>query len=705
MADLRALPLRLVYKSGEDDVLDDFFVPCLGSANSYDRLAGFFSSSCFAVAASGILSFVQHEAHMRIVCSPRLQRGDIEIINKSPDELQQICAARLGEELTRSTVSAVERDHFAVLAYMLAHGLLEIRLAVPVSAGASFEVERRAQYAELFHEKVGILRDEKGNTVSFSGSINESAIAWAGNIEEFKVFRSWEPDQREYQRTDIAHFQAIWEGRAPRIRTFDVPTAIVNEIVQSAPAELDYERLRRKHEHSRVRRPIRLFQYQLDAIQRWISAGRRGILAMATGTGKTYTALGCVKQLEQETRRGFLCVISVPQLHLVDQWLSAIRNLPLQVTPIVVSGTNNTWRASLSTGINDLLHGVKSPLVIVGTHASVSSRDFLAIMRRGHGRFPSLLIGDEVHRLGAPKYSAAMTDAYDWRLGLSATPNRWMDEPGSNLIRSFFGETVFEFSLGDAIHSINPMTHRTYLVPYYLHPLCAHLTNAEMQNYIRLSQQIGRMDPENADADERAHLDQLYFKRARVLRDAANKEEALCRWIREQEEPLHHAIVYCSDKQIDYVCQHLADAGISHHRFTMEEGVLPEKRFGGRTERQTILNCFADGTYSVLVAMKCLDEGVDIPQAQIALLLSNSSSPIEHIQRLGRLLRPHEGKTRATVYDVIALPPGTVGGASVRYGETLLKVETTRIRELASWADNEVEAISSVQQQIVEWGE
>lgn len=425
---------------------------------------------------------------------------------------------------------------------------------------------------------------------------------------------------------------------------------------------------------------------------------------MATGTGKTYTALGCVKRLERETR-GFLCVISVPQLHLVDQWKSAIRGLPLRVTPIVVSGTNDSWRAALSTGINDLLHGAKSPLVVVGTHASISSPDFLKLVRRGHGKFPSLLIGDEVHRLGAPKYSAAMIEQYDWRLGLSATPDRWMDELGSNLIRSFFGETVFEFSLGDAIHSINPVTHRTYLVPYYLHPRFAHLTNHEMEDYVRLSQQIGRIDPENADPDERVHLEQLYFRRARILRDAADKEEILCDWIRKQQEQLHHAIIYCSDKQIGYVCQHLADTGISHHRFTMEEGVLPEKRFGGLTERQTILNCFADGTYKVLVAMKCLDEGVDIPQAQVALLLSNSSSPIEHIQRLGRLLRPHEDKSRATVYDVVALPPRTVGGAAGRYSEALLKAETTRIRELASWADNEVEAVSSVQQQIMGWGE
>jgi superfamily II DNA or RNA helicase len=703
-ADLRTLRLKLVYKSGEDDILGDFFVPCLRVASSYDRLAGFFSSSCFAVAAHGILSLVQRGGHMRIVCSPRLQKGDIEIINKSPGELQEVCTQRLGEEICEATESVVERDHLAVFAYMLARGLLEMRLVVPTSAGAAFKVDEHVQLAGLFHEKVGILRDEDGNVVSFSGSVNESAMAWAGNIEEFKVFRSWEPAQREYQLMDIAHFDSVWAGRAPRIQTFDLPTAIANKIVQIAPAELDYERLRKKYEHRKAKQTTHLFQYQVDAIERWFAADRWGILAMATGTGKTYTALGCIQKLEQE-KQGFLCVISVPQLHLIDQWKSAIRKFPLGAAPIVVAGTNSNWRTALSTGINDLIRGARIPVIVVGTHASVSSPDFLSLVRRGSGKCHSLLVGDEVHRLGAPKYSAAMLKEYQWRLGLSATPDRWMDELGSDLIRSFFGETVFEFSLGDAIHSVNPATHRTHLVPYNLYPRFARLTDREMRDYVRLTQQIGRIDRDDPDPAIRLQLEQLYFRRARVLRDAAQKEDVLSLWIREQAQQLHHAIVYCSEKQIDYVCRHLKDAGISHHRFTMNEGVQPEKRFGGRTERETIINRFIDGTYRVLVAMKCLDEGVDIPQAQVALLLSNSSSPIEHIQRLGRLLRPCDGKNRAMVYDVVALPPSSTSGAAAGYSEALLKAETTRIRELASWADNEVEAVASVQQQIMGWGE
>jgi len=699
--DLRALPLKLVYKSGEDDILADFFIPCLGASSSYDRLAGFFSSSCFAVAAHGVLSLIQHRGHMRIVCSPRLQQGDIEIINKSPEQLKEVCTLRLGEEIDQASESLIERDHLAVFAYMLARGFLEMRLAVPTSAGTPFRVEERAQLAGLFHEKVGIMRDEDGHVVSFSGSVNESAMAWAGNIEEFKVFRSWEPAQREYQLMDIARFESVWEGTAPQVQTLDLPTAISSKIVQIAPAELDYERLRGKYESRKAKQKTYLFQYQVDAIDRWFAADRRGILAMATGTGKTYTGLGCIQKLQQESQ-GFLCVISVPQLHLVDQWKTAMRKFPLRVAPIVVAGTNGTWRTSLSTRVNDLIGGSRKPVVVVGTHASVSSEDFLSLVRRGSGKFHALLIGDEVHRLGAPQYSAAMLTEYQWRLGLSATPDRWMDELGTDLVRSFFGKTVFEFSLGAAIHSINPITHRTYLVPYNLYPRFAYLTDPEMQDYVRLTQQIGRIDHDDPDPTLRGHLEQLYFKRARVLRDAAQKEEVLGSWIREQSHQLHHAIVYCSEKQIDYVCQHLKEAGISYHRFTMEEGTHPEKRFGGHTEREIILSRFIDGTYRVLVAMRCLDEGVDIPQAEVSLLLSNSSSPVEHIQRLGRLLRPCEGKTHAMVYDVVALPPVNVGD---KCSEALLKVETTRIRQLASWADNEVEAVTSVQREIIGRGE
>jgi superfamily II DNA or RNA helicase len=400
----------------------------------------------------------------------------------------------------------------------------------------------------------------------------------------------------------------------------------------------------------------------------------------------------------QQEQPGSLCVISVPQLHLVDQWKSAIRDFPMGTTPIIAAGTSSGWRAALSRGVNDLVHGSKRPVLIVGTHASVSSEDFLTLLHRGAGRCHALLVSDEVHRMGAPSYSSAMVEDYEWRLGLSATPDRYMDELGSDLIRAFFGETVYEFPLGTAIHTINPATHRTYLVPYKLYPRFARLTNREMSAYVKLTQQIRGVNRDDPDPVSKLRLEQLYFRRARVLRDAADKETVLVRWIDEHGPHLHHAIVYCSDKQIEYVCRHLSDAGVSHHRFTMAEGVQQEERFGDHTERETIISQFSSGTYRVLVAIKCLDEGVDIPEAQTALLLSNSSSPIEHIQRLGRLLRPCDGKSCADVFDVVTLPPRSTDEATASYAEAMFKNEMKRVRELASWASNEVEAVTSVQQ-------
>lgn len=706
---LQGLFIKSSYRSGEDSVVRDFFAPCLSIASSYDRLAGFFSSSCFAVASHGILPFVQNGGHMRIVCSPRLQAGDAAIISKSPGGLEQVVTERLGQEIDRAITSAVEVDHFAVLAYMLAKGQLEMRLAVPAADDGPPRVADALQTIELFHEKVGILRDNSGNTVSFSGSINESALAWVGNIEEFKVFRSWESAQCEYQQSDTAHFDAVWEGSAPGIWTFDLPTAVANRLIQLAPVELDFKTLRLKSNPSSVDLPVvekaevHLFRYQEDAIENWFAADRKGIFAMATGTGKTYTALGCVKRLIQEQTRGFLCVISVPQLHLVDQWTSAMKKFPLGITPIVADGTNTHWRRNLSTSINDLVLGSKSPVIIIGSHASVSSKDFISLVMRCAGKVPSLLVGDEVHRLGAPAYSAALCPGYKWRLGLSATPDRYMDELGSQTIRTFFGDTVFEFSLGDAIRRINPATHRTYLVPYNLYPLVARLTSGEMRQYLALTRQIQSLNHDDSDPGTQSHLEQLYFKRARVLRDAEQKEDVFVQWLQESKGNLHHAIVYCSDKQMGYVCRHLDETGIMYHTFTMAEGVCPEERFGGRTERQTILDAFADGTYRVLVAMKCLDEGVDIPQAETALLLANSSSNIEHIQRLGRLLRPCEGKKSASVYDVVALPPTSLDADSRGCSEGLVEVEARRERQLASWADNQVEAIAIVQREIIDW--
>lgn len=708
-AGLRGLHIKSFYRSGEDRIVADFFEPCLGVSRVYDRLAGFFSSSCFAVASRGILPFVQNGGHMRIVCSPRLQEADAVIISKTPDELERVVTERLGQDIDHASACVAERDHLAILAYMLAKGQLEMRLAVPAADGEPPQAADASQTTELFHEKVGIMLDDAGNAVSFSGSINESALAWVGNIEEFKVFRSWESAQCEYQHSDTAHFNAVWEGSAPGVWTFDLPTAIAKRLIQLAPPELDFKTLRHKYDSATIDPPIaerqgvHLFQYQEDAIDQWFAADRKGIFAMATGTGKTYTAIGCVKRLTREESRGFLCVISVPQLHLVDQWTSAINKFPLGIRPIVADGTQSDWRARVSTSINDLILGTKSPVVIVGSHATVSSKDFISLVMRCTGKVPSLLIGDEVHRLGAPAYSAALRSGYLWRLGLSATPDRYMDELGSQMIRTFFGDTVFEFSLGDAIRKINPATHRTYLVPYNLYPLVARLTSSEMRQYLALTRQIQSMNHDDSDPATQKHLEQLYFKRARVLRDAEQKEEVFVRWLQESKGSLHHAIVYCSDKQMGYVRRHLDETRIMYHTFTMTESVRPEERFGGRTERQAILDAFADGTYRVLVAMKCLDEGVDIPQAETALLLANSSSNIEHIQRLGRLLRPCEGKTSASVYDAVTLPPASSDADATSYAAGLLEVEASRERQLASWADNQVEAIATVQREIIDW--
>jgi superfamily II DNA or RNA helicase len=698
---LRDLDTKSVYKSSEDDVLMDFYVPCLSSATRYDRLAGFFSSSSFSVAAEGLLSFIGRSGKMRLVCSPELQTADIDVLQKSPDELRRLCGEKIAQAVENADSLELQRDHLAVLAYMLAHGLLEIRIAVPLDSRGQPSSTPAARASGIFHEKVGLFYDSDGNAVSFSGSINESANAWLWNAEEFKVFRSWELEQRNYQSADIQHFADLWDGRSHSVAVFSLPEAAERRMLQAAPDTLDIPGLRAKYE---LRRTIQvrdasesptLYQYQIDAVNAWLDHDRRGILEMATGTGKTYTALACVRAT-MPSNRGILCVIAAPQQHLLDQWASNTKAFFPDVVPVLAHSGNTAWRPQLSQSISRLLHRGQGLAIVLATHATAASSEFTVLVKRAESHCSCLLVGDEAHRLGATTYSRALLDAFTWRLGLSATPTRWMDDVGSHAVLQFFGPSVYEFPLREAILTTNPSTHRTYLVPYDYYPRYAVLTHAETIRYASVCKQISRLCAIGEDTRNPSRLERLYFERARILKNAQNKLETFENILDEIGREKRHIIVYCTEVQMSSVCATLAQRRMTFHPFTMAQGTRRDARFGGQTERRHLLQEFRDGVFQVLAAIRCLDEGVDIPEARVAVLLASSSSPVEHIQRLGRILRPCEGKESAVVFDVMARRDPQFGSPGDSFVESLERIELSRIREIASWARNEAEALKSV---------
>jgi len=460
------LSVKKSYSSDYDDILNDFYIPVLSRAYEYCRLAGYFSSTSLAIAARGISKFIINKGKMKLIVSPKLTKADIEIILSSQNKSKSLIENTLIKEL-ENIEDEIIRDHVAALGWMIINGTLEIKVAIPLSI-ESFKQshdEKDLIHAGIFHQKVGILKDKDNNTISFSGSINESAQGWLGNIEEFKVFRSWIFEESQYVITDSDKFERFWNNKSLRVKVFNIPSAVEERLIEFAPPDIEVLNLE-KYYIGALKRKIRLFSHQKKAIDNWLTNNMRGIFEMATGTGKTFTAIGCIDQLINQNY-GLIVIITCPYKHLLQQWKREINRFGLHYDSIIIADSSNKkWRDDLTNSLIDISIEQKKNVIVLITHTTFHNPDLLETLKKYKKNSKIFLIADEVHGLGANKIKEGFSEVYDYRLGLSATPRRWFDEVGTKAIYDFFEKTLFEFDLKAAINTVNPETGNTFLVPY-----------------------------------------------------------------------------------------------------------------------------------------------------------------------------------------------------------------------------------------------
>jgi len=696
---LRDLHLEKSYDSDSDDILTEFFIPALSESIRYERLAGFFSSTTLAIAARGIIGLIQNGGTINLICGAKLQREDVEAILEAQDNVIGVITrnATLELENIQDLENEFVENHVKALAWMMANGLLEIKIAV-----VRDEKNRPLDYQQaitkgIFHQKVGILRDDKGNILSFSGSDNETASGWIENIEEFKVFCSWEDSQREYLITDINRFQKFWFGSSERTDIFDIPDAVRNKFLEIAPHDIKELDITKTYLKSR-KHTVRLFKHQIEAMNKWISNGNHCIFEMATGTGKTYAAIQCLKWALSK-QRPVVAIITCPFSHLISQWQESIKNLNVDVPTVLAFGGAKGWRDILADRLLDVRNGMIKALIILTTHDTHYRPDFQDLVFKVDSKF--FLIADEVHGLGSEMRKLGLNPGYDYRLGLSATPSRWFDPEGTALLLEFFGikseQDFFTFSLRDAINTVNPETGQTFLAPYVYRPYFSDLTDEEISEYIDKSSKIAQSYYGAQNEEEKGRFYELLcFQRQQIIQNAVRKYNVF-ETILDDIHDLKHCLVYCSPQQIKRVQEVLNNRGIVQHKFTQEESAAPGKKLHGKSERDTILQLFAEGTYQALVAMKCLDEGVDIPQAKTAIILSSTGNPREYVQRRGRLLRRFPGKEFSTIYDVIVFPSleffRRLKGPLAEFEKKLVASELKRYEEFSSTANNFIECL------------
>lgn len=645
---LRDLKLKDAYSLGMgDDVVNDFYIPVLENSIEYRRIAGYFSSNTLALAAKGISGLIKNNGKMRLLTSPNLQKGDLDCISKFvTDPEGQVRDEFIHELDSLEYEELAVVDHVKALAWMLQHQLLEIKIAIPAFKNGELDP------TSLFHSKVGYLRDSDGNEVTFSGSNNETWSGWAKNIEEFKVFYSW-GTTKDVSCIDIDKeiFDIYWYNQSPTVKTIPLPEAVMNKFLKIAPKSIDEIDLTKHYPLNKKTSSVVLRQYQKDAISKWFANNKRGIFEMATGTGKTLTAIGCLSQLLKEENNLFV-IILCPLVDLKTQWSNSIIKYGLPIKPVTIK----TDEVGLL--LADMNQGIRRQEIVISTYQAFIRQKFRKQLNSqlANRKFKSLIIADEAHKSGAETIKDSLlelSDCFDYRLALSATPERLFDEEGTKMVLDYFGGTVYEFPLQAAITGNNPEG-KQFLVPYYYHPIFVSLTYEEEEKYREYTQRIV-IAKQNDDNSQKAKdsIEKLMKDRADIIKRCDNKIPAVSRFIDENPN-IDNLLVFTIDKQIDEIYQLFISKKIPVHMFTNEQNAKKYKD-EPLSEREDIIQKFIAKNYKALISMKCLDEGVDIPSASNGLLVASTANPREYIQRLGRLLRLSGEKKEAHIYDVVVI--------------------------------------------------
>lgn len=656
------------YNKLEDDVSDGFYMPCMRESVRYDRISGYFSSTVYIVAWDALKSFIQNGGKMRIVCSPFLSDEDQAAISQgvAAKEDEMIRDAMIEETKDIISEPSLQKPS-RLLACLITAGIIDIRIAV-VKNGTD------SKTLKLYHDKAGVFYDANRNSVGFRGSFNETfkGLSNDGNIESADVFQSWDQGKEKERVDEISDtFNRLWNHMYPTVKLYDLPLQVQTQIKEYAAGysweELLDEITVRLHEEEkwapeRHTHRYRLMNHQTEALNKWEKQGFRAVYQGCTGCGKTMIAIAATRYMLEREK----CVlILVPSKLLLYHWRDEIvEKMSDYDRKILLCGDgNSSWR---NPGV---LYNWTSPdadlhKIVIAMMDTAVKEEFLNAINQGDHLF---VIADEVHNMGAPlKQHFFRVDA-SARLGLSATPERFGDPEGTQAIFNYFGDLLQPpFTLQDAIRG-------KVLTPYYYYPQSISLTDKEQEEWDEISRKIAKhyaiASSKSKNGESDTYIEMMQIQRARIIKKAENKKLKALEIIKRYYKPGQKWLVYCEDKdQLHEVSLMLLRHGVSSYVYFAN---MPG-------DKDNTLEHFKKNG-GVLVSIKCLDEGVDIPATTHALILASSKNPREFIQRRGRILRKAKEKNFSFLYDVIATPAGSSTmqdkSMNIVYGELSRAIE------------------------------
>lgn len=709
MNSLKSLNLLSVYRTENNDLYKDFYQPILSCAIKYDRAVGFFSSSILTSSLKGISKIINSTGYVRLIIGQPLEHDEYEAIkNASTQKKQELVSKYMDDLLEMMQSEDSYNQRLLLLGYLVAINKIEIKYALRKKG--------------MYHEKIGIVYDDKDNIVVFQGSANETPSAFFEGInsECISVYKNWNEEIfNEYGKEYIYAFEKLWNNENKNTLTLNVLSeqyqrinAYIQENIIKNTDSLELERIfialdnELEEKNSKFQNipilpkflginPFEIRYHQKNALKKWKANEFKGILQHATGSGKTITALYALTKIfeaKQKNNHPLCVIISVPYIDLANQWAKEASTF--NIIPVRCYENKNHWYDNLKLKTSLFTLNQIPFLCILVVNKTLVSLDFQNLIS-GIPAGNLMLIGDECHRHAAEETRKSLPDAR-FRLGLSATPfiddENEIDSPFTNYAKenllNYYESIVDEYTLEDAIND-------NILTPYKYHIIPTYLSHEEQEEYDSLSYEIGKIISQSnkkLTKSESTRLSIISSQRSRLLGSAVNKLSALNSLIKSiPKDERKLSLVYVGegknnndDKIIDEVSKILRANNWKTAQFI---GSTP------KSERKNYLEMFKNQQIDALVAMKVLDEGIDVPACKTAFILASTKNPRQYIQRRGRVLRKYPEKNIANIYDFITLPNSDYQSS---YGKTLKASELERIQDFTLLAINKVDIESII---------
>ncbi|MEX0906459.1 MAG: DEAD/DEAH box helicase family protein [Balneolaceae bacterium] len=636
-----------------DPVVSEVLIPALKTTQNCDCMMGYFSSKSFAEIAPGLATFLKkNDNQIRLVISPYLTKQDQDAILKGLENPSEIVNSMFSEAFLDA--DKISKHTLECLSWLIFKKRLVIKIALMKEA--------------IFHTKAWLFKS-MGVEVALHGSMNFTNQAFIKNREQLTLSRSWRGEESQYHIKRLrTEFDNLWNNKDSECIVLDLPKAVEKkliaeykgEVMPSEQVVIDFWKKidsKNQHKEETYTKPQSLeipdylnyedgeYAHQGKAVTALLENKGRGILEMATGSGKTITAMIAATKLFRKSEK-LLVVVAAPYVPLIEQWCGEIDIFGATPINLVLSSGPNERSKTIKDAIRKLRFGVSNVEVLVVSHDTLSTEEFSNSI--SYGNVSKLIIADECHNLGTTGFKNNASNVFDYRIGLSATPIRQYDEEGTEFLLKYFGDICFEFKLEDAIGKC--------LTEYDYHVHFAELKKSEMDDWSDLTKKIASVYWQTKNSENDSYLNDLYRKRRLILETASNKISILEKFISQLDNrKTKYGLIYATDKdpeQLMSVNALLRKNNISFHQLTSEET---------RNRRKTseIMQSFQDGNIKILTAKRVLDEGVNIPQIKFAYILASTTVKRQWVQRRGRLLRicKEIGKTHSVIHDFVTLPP------------------------------------------------